>query len=378
MEAPFLCAGRPFLYVEESNPSDRSYSPLRCFRRPLDCARRPVDGAAVLMGCFPCIKTFFEIFSNFVCWFRKKFIYLQPKLKATTIMAQKVKVSSDTLYQYLKEHNFIISLLGKRMGVSNGIVCNSFQHVLNRLGKPMNFSAANLERLNMVLPQIADELRAATITFGSDQTFANSWGRIYDPGTLQAFHHIGQYFKMEGFVERVLGWNKVKRYNVLSVKSSRVYGNIAQDDVNRINMELLSVAGVLSSYEVVPDETDTENPDRQDNKPVKTKKVRTRMEDAFAAAPHPWDNTALPLLDRYELFHREYPEGVLFFRVNSGYTVAQDDSRRLCELCSSLAPYTHSSDGLTTTYMDSDLFASVMPHCVGIGYRIAVTDMYAE
>lgn len=294
-------------------------------------------------------------------------------------MAQKVKVSSDTLYQYLKEHNFIISLLGKRMGVSNGIVCNSFQHVLNRLGKPMNFSAANLERLNMVLPQIADELRAATITFGSDQTFANSWGRIYDPGTLQAFHRIGQYFKMEGFVERVLGWNKVKRYNVLSVKSSRVYGNIAQDDVNRINTELLSVAGVLSSYEVVPDD-DEENTSKQDDVTIRTNKERARMEHSYESDCKPWDDTSKHLVDRYALFHERWPDGILFFRVNGGYTVAQEDCHRLRELDDTLAPYTYTdvSTGISTTYFSGDKLNVLLPKCVSMGYRVGITDMYAD
>ena len=79
-------------------------------------------------------------------------------------MTQKIKVSPDTLYQYLIEHNFTFSMLSKYMGVSNGNVYNSFQHVLNRHGKPMKLSSVNLERLNAVLPQIADDLRVVLTT----------------------------------------------------------------------------------------------------------------------------------------------------------------------------------------------------------------------
>lgn len=166
----------------------------------------------------------------------------------------KVQVTSDTLYKYLQEHDFIISVLSKYMGVSNGIVCNSFKHVLNRLGKPMKFSAANLAKLNAALPVIAEDLRKATITFGSDQTFTNSWGNTYDPAAREAVLAVGNYFKITPFLFRILEWKKGKRDTILVSKTSPVYGQVCQDDVNRINAELLSVAGVLSSYEVIPEE----------------------------------------------------------------------------------------------------------------------------
>lgn len=180
----------------------------------------------------------------------------------------KVQVTSDTLYQYLLEHNFTISLLSKYMGVSNGIVCNSFQHIPNRLGKPMKFSAANLEKLNAVLPQIADDLRRATITFGSEQTFTNSWGNTYDPAAREAVLAVGNYFKITPFLLRILGWKKGKRDMILVSTKSPVYGQVSQEDVNRINAELLSVAGVLSSYEVVEQNPDKDaiNKDKQERK----------------------------------------------------------------------------------------------------------------
>ena len=51
----------------------------------------------------------------------------------------------------------------------------------------------------------------------------------------------------------MLGWNESKRAMILSCKSSITKGNITADDVNRINAEILSVAGVLDCYEVVAD-----------------------------------------------------------------------------------------------------------------------------
>lgn len=298
---------------------------------------------------------------------------------------QKTKVSQDFLYKYLTEHNVTISQFARLMGVSVGIVSGSFHHDLDRHGKPLKFSRANIEKLNAALQTLADQLRQATITFGSEQTFTNSRGTTYDPGTREAVLRLSDYFKISYFMERVLGWKDGKRKMILVTPSSKVYGQVSQDDVNRINAELLSVAGVLSSYEVVPDEgssssssSDYEpvapikkertrkaiNPDKQDDKPSKTSGCA-------------WDDTSRDLLDRYDLFHVEHTDGVLFFRVNGGYTVAQDDARRIAAMDSSLSPYTDIASGMTTLYMDADAFARVLPRCTAEGWRVGMTDMYS-
>lgn len=253
----------------------------------------------------------------------------------------KVQVTSDTLYQYLLEHNFTISLLSKYMGVSNGIVCNSFQHVPNRLGKPMKFSAANLEKLNAVLPQIADDLRRATITFGSDQTFTNSWGKTYDPAAREAVLAVGNYFKITPLLLRILGWKKGKRDMILVSTKSPVYGQVSQEDVNRINAELLSVAGVLSSYEVVEQNPDKQEPETKINKGTP------------APVRNDWDDTALELWERYAAFHRLFPDGLIAFAVNDGFTVCEDDARLLARVDTTLQPYTDPSTGHVTLYMDA-------------------------
>lgn len=167
---------------------------------------------------------------------------------------QKVKVSQDFLYKYLVEHDFILSVLNKRMGVSNGILMGCFRHGLNAQGKPMSFSAANIEKMNKALPQIAEELRGCLLTFGSEQVLTTMRKTTYDPALVEPLREkLGNYFKIKGFTERVLGWSAKKREQVLVSPSSKIYGHVSQDDVNRINAELLAVVGVLSSYEVVAD-----------------------------------------------------------------------------------------------------------------------------
>lgn len=168
---------------------------------------------------------------------------------------EKIKVSSDTLYKYLLEHNFVISVLSERMGVSYGIVYNSFQHVPNRLGQPIKFSSANIKKLNDAIVQVALDMRSQILVFGSSQAYTNQQNTTYDPALLEPIKKgIGKFFKMRGMTERVLGWN-IGKYNLtMSSPKSKIYGNISKDDVDRLNAELLAVAGVLSSYEVVADD----------------------------------------------------------------------------------------------------------------------------
>ena len=168
-------------------------------------------------------------------------------------MEQKVQISQDTLYQFLQDRNLIVSVIGKKTGIGNGLLMGCFHHNLNRHGKPLSFSAANIVRINTAIWQIAEELRGCLLTFGSDQTFTNQRGTTYDPALVAGFRKIGEYLKLRGLTERILGWNKAKCEGTLNVKSSPMYGRISQADADRINAELLSVAGVLSSYEVVAD-----------------------------------------------------------------------------------------------------------------------------
>ena len=168
---------------------------------------------------------------------------------------KKVKVSQDFLYERLKEHNMTISMIARKMGMSEGIVRSCFRHNLNRHGKPLSFTAVSVGKLNEALALIATELREGLIKFGTDQMFTNQRGTTYDPGTLDAIHRIGGYFNMKALTERLLGWKKVKCDITLSVKSSPMYGRVTRDDVDRLNAEVLAVAGMLEGFEVeVPEQ----------------------------------------------------------------------------------------------------------------------------
>ena len=176
-------------------------------------------------------------------------------------MSENIKTRADFLYEYLTQHSFTITMIAKRMGASEGIVRSCFRHNLNRHGRPLSFSAVNVQKLNEALEVIANELRESVITFGSPQAFTNQRGTTYDPGTLPALQHLSEYFNMKGLTERVLGWSKTKKDITLSVKSSPMYGKVSADDVARINAEVLAVAGMLGGIAVEMPESSSSDGD---------------------------------------------------------------------------------------------------------------------
>ncbi len=165
----------------------------------------------------------------------------------------KVEVSQDTLYQYMLTHGIILSRLAELIGKSPEMVMSCFKHHKDGRGKSRYFSHANIVAINKALPMIADELRARLLTFGSKQTYTNQRGATYDPALVGPIKEIGKYLNITALVKRLLGWSKGKKSAVLVQASGKAYGCVSEADVVAINYELLAVAGVLSSYEVVAD-----------------------------------------------------------------------------------------------------------------------------
>lgn len=167
---------------------------------------------------------------------------------------QKLKISQDELYKYLKGHDVKMSRIAEEMNVSVSTVTFCFLHRNNRHGNPLSFTVKNVGKLNEALHALSEKLRLCILKFGTDQMYTNKHGRTYDPGMIGPINQLGAYLNMAAVLERLLGWNKKTKGNVFGSPSSNNYGNISEEDVNTINVELISVASFLDSVEVVPDE----------------------------------------------------------------------------------------------------------------------------
>ena len=165
----------------------------------------------------------------------------------------KMKMSQDQLYKYLMDHDVKLSRLAEQMGLSLTAVSAYFRHLPNMHGNPRTFSVDNIKKLNDAIRSFSQELRACLLHFGTDKMYTNKHGRTYDPGMIDAINRLGKYINTTALICRLLGWNKSKKKNVFCAPTNKNYGNISQDDVDVLNVEILSVAGFLSNVEVVPD-----------------------------------------------------------------------------------------------------------------------------
>lgn len=280
-------------------------------------------------------------------------------------MTQKVQISQDTLYGFLTEHGIKLVRLAEMTGLSEASINSCFKHQIINKGKPRSFTNKAVEKLNMALEQIADTLRQSVLEFGSDQVFQNQRGTIYDPALVEPLKKIGELMNLTALVQRVLGWSKDKKDSILVTRVSKAYGNISQADAIAINNELLAVAGVLSSCEVVADGDDAKPTGCQES--AKEKDAHTSMEQTYEGRGREWDNTDLTLQERSRLLHEHWQDGLLLFRVDGGYTAEGDD-----------ALYIHkvdASSGMVTLYMDDETLERLLPRFVADGRRIAFTDM---
>jgi hypothetical protein len=166
---------------------------------------------------------------------------------------EKVKVTQDVVYQFITDHNVNLSGIAREMQANPTLVAGCFKRNADRNGRPRHFTAQTLPRLNEALDKFAANMRQSVVSFGSEQTYTNNRGVTYDPGTIPAIKQLSQYFNLTQFIVRILGWTENKKNLTFSSPTAKMFGCISQDDINRINAELLAVSGVLSSYEVVED-----------------------------------------------------------------------------------------------------------------------------
>lgn len=291
---------------------------------------------------------------------------------------KKMQMSQDDLYQYLTDHDVKLSRLAELMGKSLPVLSSAFLHHKNNAGYERNFSVENIALLNQSLPILADELRQCVMTFGSDQTFTNKHGTTYDPALLEPIKRLGRYLNLVTLTERILGWNKTRKRNVLADTHSKVYGCISQSDMMALNAELLAIAGVLGGTEVIPDD-DAYDPEQPRTINTDKQELETKINKGTPApVRNEWDDTSLELWDRYAAFHRLFPYGLIAFSVNDGFTVCEDDARLLARIDTTLKPYTEPFTGHVTLYMDADKWKQIRRAWDDGDEMVVESPMYAE
>ncbi|MBO5625851.1 MAG: hypothetical protein J5953_08685 [Prevotella sp.] len=166
----------------------------------------------------------------------------------------KIKVSQDELKGFLEAHDFIRVAIANKMGVSESMVGNCFSHSLNRHGKPMSFTRRNIELLNHALQQISEELSNCKLKCSNEEEQASRRFINDDPAIIEGLRKISEYIKLRGLTAKVLGWGKRKCENNIKLKEANPHVHIKKDEIERLNIEVMSIASTLAGWEVVADE----------------------------------------------------------------------------------------------------------------------------
>lgn len=165
-------------------------------------------------------------------------------------MEEKIQISQDELYQFLTDHNLIITRLGELIGLGIGSMSACFNHKLAN-GEPRYFTRQSVAKINEAMPQIAYEVERRRVVFNMANNKSKQRRVQFDPGCVEQMRALGTYFKVDAMVQRVLGWKAVKSRKVLFAPSSTMYGHVTPDDVRRVNEELMFVSFWLQRHEVV-------------------------------------------------------------------------------------------------------------------------------
>lgn len=168
----------------------------------------------------------------------------------------KIKVSQDELKRFLEAHHFVRVAFAKKMGVSESIVGNSFNHAINRHGKPMSFTKKNIELLNIALQQIAEELSACKLKCSNEEAATRRFIND-DTAIIDSLRKISEYIKLRGLTAKVLGWGTRKCESNINLKESNPRVHLKKEEIELINNEILTVAGTLANWEVIADGNNT-------------------------------------------------------------------------------------------------------------------------
>lgn len=162
----------------------------------------------------------------------------------------KEQISQDELYQFMTDHNLIITRLGELIGLGIGSMSACFNHFLAN-GEPRYFTRQSVAKINQALSQIAFEVERRRVVFNTAVNADKQKKKVFDPGCVAQFKALGTHFKVDAMCQRVLGWKAVKVRKVLFAPSSTMHGHITQEDVRRMNDELQFVSFWLQHREVV-------------------------------------------------------------------------------------------------------------------------------
>ena len=163
---------------------------------------------------------------------------------------REIKIPVTKLKDYLNEVGITVQSLVNLSGIKARHLhkCLSGEVDL-RNGTVRTLSDANLARLQDAIHELSLKLKYIFIFYNTDKEICKKNGRRYCPDCVnQIKSQLSPYINILPFVQYALGWNRSKVRNVMDMKGGFAYGNISQDDCNRINIILAEIATRLDVF----------------------------------------------------------------------------------------------------------------------------------
>lgn len=157
------------------------------------------------------------------------------------------------LRDYLKEAGIRISTLAELSGINSIHLQKCFAgEIDDRNGVMRTLSDENLNKLQNALHQLSLKLKYIFILYNTDMEVTKRNGRRYCPDCVaQIKSQLSPYISVLPFIQYALGWNRSKVRNTIDFKNSITYGNISQEDVDRINVTLAEISTRLDFFTLI-------------------------------------------------------------------------------------------------------------------------------
>lgn len=160
------------------------------------------------------------------------------------IAEREIKIPITRLKKYLNEVGITIQAMSEMSGISRLHLQKCLDGVVDqRNGRKRTMSDDALAQLQEALHQMALDLKYIFIFYNKDREVCRRNGNCYCPDCVdQIKEQLSKYFSISPFMQYALGWNQSKICNIMNCKDGFAYGNISQDDCERINVVLAEIS----------------------------------------------------------------------------------------------------------------------------------------
>ena len=168
-------------------------------------------------------------------------------------LQRETRIPITKLKDYLNEVGLTVTALAELSGIGTRHLQKCLAgEVDQRNGTVRTMGDENMALLQDALHRLALDIKYLFIYYNPDLEKEKRNGKRYCKDCVyQIKQQLSPYFSVLKFMQYALGWNRSKVRNVMDIEKGIAFGNISQDDVNRINVKLAEIATRLDMLTLV-------------------------------------------------------------------------------------------------------------------------------